>query len=70
MRFKSLTFFFSLGSVLDTSFVHIGGINAKLALNQTSPVAVTVLQVCERLVEKVIQVKAYTVPSPTAFRGD
>lgn len=42
----------------------------KLTLYETSPVPVTVLQVCERLVEKVIQVKAHTVPSATAFRGD
>lgn len=36
---------------------------------ETSPVPVTVLQVCEGLVEKVIQVKPHTIPSTTAFRG-
>lgn len=42
----------------------------ELTPSKTLPVPVTVLQVCERLIEKIIQVKAHTVPSPTAFRSD
>lgn len=38
--------------------------------SMTSPVTVKVLQICERLVEKVIQVKAHTIACPTAFRCD
>lgn len=34
------------------------------------PVPITVLQVCEGLVEKIVQVEAYAVACPAAFRSD
>lgn len=35
-----------------------------------SPVTVKMLQICEGLVKKVVQVKTHTIACPTAFRCD